>query len=149
MTTDQAYQFLATFAHTGRVIESCRAAGLEPREVKTAVKTDPEFAFKYAEAEIEFAESHQRAAVTRGRDGWDEPVFGSLGQGAGTGIVGHRRVYSDPLLMLMLKKLDPSFRERMTVDANLTGGVLVVGPVSKTAEEWKAEVDRGDEKNES
>ena len=127
-------QFFKTLAFTGRPVEACRGAGVGRGTVAGLRKSDPVFAARYDEALEEFAETLQREVVRRGRDGMDETVFGSMGPGAGTGAVGTRRVYSDRLLELELKRRDPSYRERMTVDANLTGGVLVVGPPAKTAE---------------
>lgn len=70
-------------------------------------------------------------AVARGRDpevirdeirrraieGVVEPVFGSLGQGQGVGIVGEKRVYSDALLVMMAKGTLPEYREQQPVAA--------------------------------
>jgi hypothetical protein len=139
MDENQRIQFFAVLAVSGRPLEACFAAGVPFRDVKKLQKSDPEFAYRYEESMLRFCETLQAEAVRRGRDGVDEPVFGSLGGNMGSGRIGEKRVYSDQLLMMELKRRDPSYRERMTVDANLTGGVLVVGPVAKSTEQWKKE----------
>jgi hypothetical protein len=79
------------------------------------------------------------ALVSRGTDGWQEPVFGGIGEGR-SGQVGVKQRYSDRLLEFGLARMDaPTFGDPRAAAAsvqigqqivyNITG--LTVGDVSK------------------
>ncbi len=61
---------------------------------------DAEFAKAWDEAVQEAEDKILMEMRRRGVEGYKEDVFGSLGQGAGTGKVGERHVYSDRMLEL-------------------------------------------------
>jgi hypothetical protein len=43
------------------------------------------------------------------------------------------------MLELLLKRYSPEFREKFSVDANMTGGVLVVGQPAPSTADWAKE----------
>ncbi len=91
---------------------------------------DKVFAEAFYTARRRHGEKWERACETRGIVGWEEPVFH---EGK---VVGHKRKYSDRCLEMGLKRFAPEYREKMQVDATISGGVLVVG--SKMSEdEWR------------
>jgi len=49
------------------------------------------------------------------------------------------RRFSDSLLQLEAKRVDPSYREKSQVDLNVTGGLLVVPGVAPSGETWEHE----------
>ena len=49
--------------------------------------------------------------------------FDPVRAGYNGNVVGHKIEYSDSLLMFRMKKLDPSYRERATVEMNVKGGI--------------------------
>lgn len=63
----------------------------------------------------------------RAVEGTVEEVFGSLGAGAGTGVVGERRVYSDRLLELAARLWLPEGRERLEVTGEGGGPIQIEG----------------------
>lgn len=73
------------------------------------------------------AEVHRRAV-----DGWDEPVY-QKGE-----MVGLIRRHSDRMLELLIKKNIPEYRDKVSVDASVKGGVMVVPATAQTMDEWEA-----------
>jgi len=61
----------------------------------------------------------EREAYRRAVEGWDEPVFQK------GGVVGYVRRYDSNLVMFLIKKLDPSYRERPPDNVITTGSVVV------------------------
>ena len=77
---------------------------------------DPAFASEWTLAIEEGTELLEQAALTRGRDGWDEPVYQ---RGIQVGVI---RKYSDVLLMFMLKgRLPEKYREHLSANVNISG----------------------------
>jgi hypothetical protein len=105
--------FITALRSHGNVSEAC-AAALIGRTAAYAWRADePAFAAEWDEALDEAADTMEREAWRRAVEGVDEPVFGSMGQGLGSGEVGRIRKYSDTLLIFMLKAARPEkFRER-------------------------------------
>lgn len=109
LRTDEKRQerFLEALAETGSLIESARRASPHSEHgcvstFKSFMRDDPTFAAKVQESLDAFRDSLIRAAVQRGRDGVDRPIF-QKGE-----LVGHERQYSDNLLLAELRKHFPS-----------------------------------------
>src|SRR4051812_1251527 len=77
--------FLAAFRDTGNVRRACEAAGKSRTVVYEHRKADPGFAAAFDEAREDAADLLEGEARRRAVDGVDEPVFGSLGGGSGSG----------------------------------------------------------------
>ena len=127
---DKVPTYLDELARTGRKLASMAKAKLRPAAVTELRKADPEFQALEAEALQRYGELLEQEAHRRGVEGWDEPVFFK------GDVCGHVRRHSDRLLELALKKNVPEWRDKLSVDAKLTGGVLVVGP-PVSPEEWE------------
>jgi len=96
---------------------------------------DPEFAAAWDAAVDEAADRLEQEAWRRAVDGWEEPVFGSLGGGVGSGEVGRVRKFSNALLIFLLKGNRPDkFAERHQVGGK-GGGPVVVRIESNVHEE--------------
>jgi len=109
------------------------AAGTSWRTVKEHREMFPDFDAACVEAMEGFRNRLHSAAFERAVEGWDEPVFY---QGR---IVGSIRRRSDRLMELMLRAHIPEkFRDNVSVDATVRGGVLVV-PAQMSMEEWMAQ----------
>jgi len=124
------HRFLQVYALTGQIQKSAQTVGISPTTVRNLAKKDTEFADALAEAKADFAEAVEREVVRRAVMGWDEPVY-QKGE-----LVGEVRKHSDQLLMMLMKKLDPSYKEGFQVDVNIGGGLLAA-PAKETAEEWE------------
>ena len=104
--------FLRALEETGNFAEACRVASPHSESgalstFKNFLRADPEFAAKVQERLEHFRASLVKAAVTRGRDGYDRPIF-QRGE-----LVGTEKIYSDSLLLAELKKHYPeSYAER-------------------------------------
>lgn len=72
---------------------------------------DEEFVHEAALAKAVFHDVLRDEARRRAVDGVERPVFGSMGRGEGTGVVGHVTEYSDRLLEVMMKLQLPEAKE--------------------------------------
>ena len=128
-------RYLELLAATGRKVSAYKAAGVLAERLRSLRESDPDFRAAEDEALRLYGESLEKEAHRRGAEGWDEPVFF---KGEECGAV---RRHSDRMLELLLKKNVPEFREKVSVDAEVKGGVLLVGgPTAKlpTPAEWAA-----------
>ena len=127
---DRRLAFLRALSLTGQLNKSATAVGVSPSTVRKLQKADPDFADAYQEALDEYREWVEREVVRRAVEGWDEPVFQKGEQ------VGEVRKHSDALLMMLMKKLDPAYKEKHQVDVNIGGGILAV-PAAESVDEWE------------
>jgi hypothetical protein len=120
--------FIRTLATTGIVGRAATAAGWTTSYAHGLKKSDPEFMEMWINA-IDFAtDALEEAARRRAVDGVVKPVFQ---QGR---LVGHVTEYSDGLLTTLLKAKRPKeFRDNISLDAEVKGGVLVVPGVSSSS----------------
>lgn len=114
--------FLAALALTGNVSAACRNARIDRHEVYNYRKTDSDFADAWDDALEQATDLLEEEARRRAYSGVEEPVFGSLGQGLGTGEVGTIRKYSDTLLIFLLNGNRPQkYRQTAkTVNINIS-----------------------------
>jgi predicted transcriptional regulator len=125
--------FLADYTKYGLKNRAAKLAGVHPDTVDEHAKGDPEFGDRVKQAYQDYRESLEKAAFERAVEGVETEVFS-----AGV-MVGTKRVFSDRLHELMLKRHIPEFREKSTVDVNHQGGVLVVPGSSADADKWRKE----------
>lgn len=127
LTVKQRAKFLAYVRqHTDcSVREAAEHAGVKRLQIRYLKRTDEEFAAEYREARGYGDDKIRDEVRRRAIEGVVEPVFGALGEGGGTGIVGHKRVYSDRLLALMAKAHLPEYRDRVE-HTGLDGGPMEV-----------------------
>ena len=109
--------FLAELAQRGNVSDAAAASGLPRRTVYEWRADDAAFAADWDTALDEAADTMEREAWRRAVEGTEKPVFGSLGQGQGSGEIGRVQEYSDTLLIFLLKGAKPEkYRERQQVE---------------------------------
>ena len=123
--------YLEKLQETGNFASACAHANISDETVRLHREADREFALAEERARRLFVDACEREAIRRGRDGVEKPVF-YQGKRVDDSKI---REYSDTLLLAVLKKHDPGYRDRATVDMNLSGGVLVIGS-EKSLEEW-------------
>ena len=122
--------FLESVRRTGLVAKSAKAAGTNSRRIRTECELDKEFSHEFQEALVEYAESVQEELHRRAIDGVEETVY-FQGIPCGTKIN-----YSDSLLTTLVKAKSPEFREKLSVDTTIHGGVLLTLPPAATKEAW-------------
>lgn len=139
-TPKRREKFLRTLGKWGNVRLAAEAVALSRSRAYELRDEDPQFAAAWDAAVEEAADRLEQEAWRRAVDGWDEPVFGSLGSGEGSGEVGRVRKFSNALLIFLLKGSKPEkYVER--VKGELTGkftGKLIVETVNF------ADADNGD-----
>jgi len=108
--------FLETLAATGNVSSAIAAADVSRTFVYAERQRDQEFAAQWDLALDDATDVLEFEARRRAVEGWEEPVFGSLGQGQGSGEIGTVRKYSDTLLIFLMKGANPEkYRDRADV----------------------------------
>lgn len=104
--------FLAAYAQCANITAAAEAADV-PRQTHYDWLADPEYAAAFDQAHEAAADTLEKEARRRAEEGWDEPVFHD---GA---VVGHKRRYSDTLLIFLLKGIRPEkYRERASVNVD-------------------------------
>lgn len=145
--------FLNDLRVLGRINDCARAAGVSPQTVRNHREDDAEFNALVEEALEDYAdkvraEVHRRALegvpIMKFHQGL--PLMVPVRDEEGNEYVDEdgnpmlepyvERVYSDRMLELLAKRVDPAFRDKSTVDMNVKGGVLVV-PAPMSADEWE------------
>lgn len=127
-------RYLEVVAKTGVLLRSVEAVeGLSWSTVQHWRRVDQEFEERLQNARTRFGERLEQEAIRRGALGVDKPVFWKGRQ------VATVKRYSDRLLELLLKKTNPEFRDKITADVHVRGGVLVVPGVAPTISSWAEE----------
>jgi hypothetical protein len=112
--------FLEGLAKYGIVACACEEAFISRTTAYKWRSDDAAFAVAW-EAALEAAiDRMEKAAITRAVDGVEETMFGA------DGPVGSKRRYSDTLLMFLLKRHRPAYRENTTTNVNHSGQITTV-----------------------
>lgn len=125
--------FLDILGQTGSVKEASLAVGYtSPGYLHKMRREDEQFAAEWDEA-IEVAKyTLEDIALDRIKNGIMEPVY-YKGM-----VVGHTPKYNDQLLMFILRKLDPSYRDTNRVgDMNINFGVAVLPMTAQNEDDWE------------
>lgn len=130
-------QYLAVLEETGSFQAAADAVGINAKTAYNARRADEAFAELCEEALERYRGAIRAEIYRRGVEGWEEPVY------QGGVQVGTVRKYSDRMLELEAKRVDPSYRDKVGVEHSggvaVTAGVLVVGAVVKSTDEWAEE----------
>ena len=108
--------FLAAYTATASVTKAADAAKIHRRLHYKWLEADSDYVAAFQKAQSEAAQLLEDEAVRRAHEGVVEPIFY---KGRPTGAT---RVYSDPLLMFLLRGLRPeTYRERVAGSIELSG----------------------------
>lgn len=119
--------FLDQLRKSANVLLSCKAANVARSYAYETREQDPAFARLWDAAVEEAIDLLEKEAWRRAVTGVTKPVFGSLGQGKGTGEVGAIQEYSDTLLIFLMKGGRPQkYRERVDHSGNFQHSEVVV-----------------------
>ena len=124
------HTFIEAVRRTGLVAKSAKAAGTNSRRIKTECEQDKEFEQELQESLVIYAETVQEELHRRAVDGVEEDVYF---QGA---VCGTKINYSDALLTTLVKAKSPEFREKLSVDTTIHGGVLLTLPQAPNPTAW-------------
>lgn len=126
--------FLRILAETGKVVEAARACGWQDTTtVQKARREDEDFAEEWDFALLAASNKLEEEAWRRAEDGVLEPTY-YKGE-----IVGYTTKYSDTLMMFMLRKLNPAYRDtgRGGGDTNIHFGIAVLPMTAVNDEAWE------------
>ena len=123
-------RFLDLYSNTHRLYESANLVNINPQTVYNLMESSPTFKAqveiaKRAYADVIDAEIHRRAV-----DGVDKGIY-YMGDRVAT-----EKVYSDRLLELKGKRHIPEYREKISLDATIRAGVLVVTAKAQDIPAW-------------
>lgn len=124
-------KFLVTFRVCGLIGKSSLAAGICPETLRVHREKDAEFGAAIDDAYLTYTETLEAAAHLRAVDGLEEPIY------QGGKLVGKKRVFSDHILALMLKRHIAAYREKQSLDININGGVFVAPLSGESSKEWE------------
>lgn len=127
---DSKLRFLEELAKHGGIMRAAEKAEIAYNSLLNHRKKCPLFDSAVLRAQKRFGESLESEAYRRAVEGTKRPVY-YKGE-----VVGHILEFSDRMLELLLKKNVPEFREKVTADVNIRGGVLVVNAEAKDVNAW-------------
>lgn len=127
--------FLRELAQSDRLHSSSRSAGVCLQTVRNHIDNDPEFAEAVLEAKAAYKDRVLTTMQLVALDGVEEPIIGGQFKDE---VVATKRVFATNILAMEMKRVDPAYKERDTVDLNVRGGVLRVRQ-KMTTEEWELE----------
>lgn len=125
-------RFLESLAETGRIELSAVVAGVNSKTIRQYRAEEEDFAEAMQMAKEMFCGKLHEEAVRRAVDGVERERFNKDGDLVSTEIT-----YSDRLMEILLKRHIPQFRESFKLEANVTGGVLVVPGNQTSMEDWE------------
>ena len=135
-TPERQERFLEHLRASGMKYLSAEAAGVCYNTVKRFAKNNPEFAEAHDLALQARIDELERAALSRAIDGVVEPVIGGKDRDQ---VVATIRRYSDSLASKILSAKREEYRDKVSADINITGGVLAIPGRGLTAEQWEKE----------
>jgi hypothetical protein len=114
--------FLFALEETGDVQMAADAAGASSGGIRRYADPsqpcyDPEFAEAWAESKARFIGHLKSETLRRATVGWEEPIIGGINRDQ---IVAKKKIYSDRLAELYLKRHDPKFRDKLTIESTKT-----------------------------
>jgi hypothetical protein len=125
--------FLKILSQTGQVTEAARAVGYtSTQHLHKMRREDEDFAEEWDIALRAAEDVLADEAIRRGHEGVLEPVY-YKGY-----VVGYRPTYSDSLLMFVLRKLNPAYRDQgRGGDTNINFGVAILPMTAQNEGAWE------------
>lgn len=142
MTKEKKLEYIETVRRSGLLSKSAEKIGVSPGTVMSHRKSDPAFDEEVNNAMALFADDVEEELYRRAMEGVQKPIV-HRGE-----VVTHVAEYSDRLLELAVKRHKVEFRDKVSADVNLTGGVLLVPGAEMSVEEWQRRFGGGEEPKE-
>lgn len=130
---DKMEVFCTEFAKHSRMSVAARAVGITVSTVYSMLKSNPIFVAMVEEAKAIYKDRILEAVYERAVEGIDEPIIGGINRDS---IVAYKKVYSDRLLELEAKRVEPAYRDKAGVEINTGKGVLVVQGSGMSEADW-------------
>lgn len=130
---EQKEIYLRELAEHGRKGDASKAAGVSLQCTRNHIKNDPDFAEAALQAEEQYRDKIVGHAGKLLYEGIEVKRYNKDGD-----LIEERRDYPIRLIELELKRVEPGYRDKQTIDVNSGGGVLVA-PADMTPAEWIAQ----------
>lgn len=129
-TPEVVTSILNSIARCGVISQALQAHGLSATGWLRFKSTRPQIEDLVKKAMAVYADRIESAIHTRAIEGWLEPVYFM-----GT-VVGFKRKFSDSLLELHAKRHIKEYRDKSSLDVQVSGGALVVPAPAMDADAW-------------
>lgn len=125
--------FLRVLAQTGKVAEAARACGFQDTSsLQNFRRKDEDFAKEWDNALESAAHVLEEEAIDRAINGVLEPTY-YKGE-----VVGYTPKKSDALMMFLLRKLNPAYRDTSRGgETNINFGIAVLPMTAQSDEQWE------------
>lgn len=131
---DKQARFCEAYAKTGRKKHAADVAEISLNTIQRYLSADPIFKDMFHEAQSFYRDHIAEEVYRRAVEGVDKAIIGGQFRDE---ILGYEKIYSDRLLELEAKRVDPGYRDRGNIDiAVKEGGVLVIAQPGST-DEWE------------
>lgn len=130
--------YLEALASSGRKYYAAALVGVSCITVNRHIAADTDFAACVEEALEAYKDKVRQVIQRRALEGDLVPVIGRVGRDK-DGIIAYTRKFSDNLLAMEAKRIDPEYREKAQVDVTVKhSGVLVVAAAPSTLD-WESQ----------
>lgn len=123
--------YLDALASHGLKGRAAKAAGVSMMTVRDHVENDPDFMEALGHAVVEYRDMFVEHAMKLALEGEIHQQFDKDGN-----MLAEKRVFPIPLITLELRRIEPGYRDKQTIDLNTSGGGVLVAPAEQTPEEW-------------
>lgn len=132
---DAQARFCQEFAKHGRKKQAADVAGVSIHTVNRYASADPVFRDMMAESIATYRDHIAEEVYRRAVVGVDKMILGGQFKDE---ILGYEKVYSDRLLELEAKRVEPGYRDKGSIDiAVKEGGVLVINQGASSIDDWE------------
>lgn len=138
---DQKGLYLKALAEHGRKGDAARAAGVSQQCVRDHLDNDPDFQEQAEEAMSCYRDRLVGHHQTLLFEGEIHRRFNKDGE-----LIEERHVYPVRLIELELKRHEPEYRERQTIDLEGAGAGVLVAPAEMSPQEWIEQMQAENEK---
>lgn len=123
--------YLTALADHGMKGRAAAAAGVSMQTVNDHAENDPDFAVGRDQALEAYRDKFVDHATNLAYDGILVKKYNKEGA-----LIEERKDYPIRLIELELKRVEPGYRDKQTIDLNTTGGGVLVAPAGKTPAQW-------------
>lgn len=128
---DQKKVYLDQLAKHGLKGRAAKEAGVSMQSVRNHAENDPDFAEARDLAVEAYRDKFVDHATTLAFEGEVHRQYDKDGN-----LLSEKRVFPVRLIELELKRVEPAYRDKQTIDLTTQGGGVLVAPAEMTPQEW-------------
>jgi len=128
---DQKDVYLAALTKHGMKTRAAQEAGVSPNCVIKHIKNDTNFKESVDDAIATYRDSWVEYSMDIARNGWVSQVYIKDGE-----VTGEKRELPIRLIELELKRVEPEYREKQSLELSGNVGGVLVAPAGQTPDNW-------------